>query len=91
MKLTVSYSGQARAAASRASEGVDLPAGSTLHDLLLHLSSRHGEPMAALLHSAQRGAPAVLIFVGEQQVRWDAPPPLKDGDHVMLLSPISGG
>jgi len=48
--------------------------------------------MKALLEiNPARSAPAVLVFVGEEQVRWEAPPVLKDGDEVMLLSPISGG
>jgi len=92
VKLKVSYSGQARAAAGCGSESFELPAPATLHDLLLATASRHGERMKALLEtSPARSAPAVLVFVGEEQVRWDAPPVLKDGDEVMLLSPISGG
>jgi hypothetical protein len=48
--------------------------------------------MKALLEiNPARCAPAVLTFVGEEQVRWDAPPMLNDGDEIMLLSPISGG
>jgi molybdopterin converting factor small subunit len=93
VKLRVSYSGQARAAANCGSEQFELPASATLHDLLPAIASRHGEPMKALLEiNPARGGPVVLVFLGEEQVRWDAPPPpLKDGDEVMLLSPISGG
>jgi MoaD family protein len=91
VRLKVSYSGQARAAAGCGSEEFELPATATLHDLLLAIASRHGERMAELLDFKNRGAPAVLVFVNEEQVSWEAPPVLKDGDEVMLLSPISGG
>ena len=92
MKLRVSYSGQARAAAGCGSEEFELPASATLRDLLQAIASRHGEHMKALLEiNPARCAPAVLTFVGEEQVRWDAPPMLNDGDEIMLLSPISGG
>ena len=92
MKLNVSYSGQARAAAGCGSEEFELPAAATLRDLLPAIASRHGERMETLLETTPaRGAPAVLVFVGEEQVRWETPPVLKDGDDVMLLSPISGG
>lgn len=93
MKLKVSYSGQARAAAGCGSEEFELPGAATLHDLLLAIASRHGERVTALLETTpERRAPAVLVFVGEESVRWETPPPLlKDGDEVMLLSPISGG
>jgi hypothetical protein len=47
--------------------------------------------LAAVLDYIRRGAPAILVFVGEQQVAWDAPPALTDGDEIMLVSPISGG
>jgi MoaD family protein len=91
VRLKVSYSGQARAAAGCGSEEFELPATATLRDLLLAIASRHGERMAELLDFKNRGAPAVLLFVNEEQVSWEAPPVLKDGDEVMLLSPISGG
>lgn len=92
MKLNVSYSGQARAAAGCGTEEFELPTAATLRDLLLAIASRHGERIKSLLATnPERGAPALLVFVGEEQVRWDAPPMLKAGDEVMLLSPISGG
>jgi molybdopterin converting factor small subunit len=92
VKLKVSYSGQARAAAGCGSEEFQLPAAATLRDLLLAIASRHGERMTSMLQTTpERGAPAVLVFVGEEQVPWETPPALKDGDDVMLLSPISGG
>ena len=92
MRLKVSYSGQARAAAGCGSEDFELPNATTLRELLLAIASRHGERMAALVETAARGAPAVLVFIGGEQVIWEAPPPvLKDGGEVMLVSPISGG
>jgi len=92
VKLNVSYSGQARAAAGCGSEEFELPTAATLRDLLLAIASRHGERIKSLLATnPERGAPALLVFVGEEQVRWETPPPLRDGDEVMLLSPISGG
>ena len=92
MTVRVSYSGQARSAAGCASETIELPsAGATFGGLLAEIARRHGPAMAALVKSKQRGAPAVLVFVGEHQVSWDAPPILNDGDEIMLVSPISGG
>jgi molybdopterin converting factor small subunit len=91
MRVSVAYSGQARSAAGCATEAVELPAAATLRTLLAEIVSRHGDQMAALLEFKQRGAPAILVFVGEEQVAWDAPPSLTDGDEIMLVSPISGG
>jgi molybdopterin converting factor small subunit len=91
MKLRIRYSGQARSAAGCAFEAAELSSAATLHDLLAEVARRHGEKMAALLEFKPHGAPAVLVFVGEEQVAWAAPPVLKDGDEIMLVSPISGG
>lgn len=84
MTITVGYSGQARAATNRAREQVDLPDAATVDDLLAELAARYGDPFRAV-------APALLIFVGEDQVDRAAPRPLKPNDEVTLLSPISGG
>ncbi len=61
----------------RSGESVDLPAGSTVTDLLnrLQLSSAH-----------QR---IVAVFVQDQRVH--ASRPLKDGDRIFLSLPIGGG
>jgi len=91
MKLTVSYSGMARSVARTASETFDLPAMTTLPDLLAQIAQRHGDKMAHLVTPAHESLPSVLIFVGDEQVTWPSPPPLKDGDHIMLVSPIAGG
>jgi molybdopterin converting factor small subunit len=91
MKLTVSYSGMARSVARTASETFDLPAAATLLDLLAQIAKRHGEKMAHLVTPADNTPPQVLIFVGDEQVTWPTTPPLKDGDHIMLVSPIAGG
>ena len=91
MKLKITYSGQARSTAGCANEVVELPAAATLRELLAVIAARHGERMTSLLNVKERGTPAVLVFVGEEQVTWDAPRPLNDGDEIMLVSPISGG
>lgn len=91
MKVKVGYGGLARAAAGRASEEFDLDAAVGVRDLLAEIARRHGANMHSLLATGARGAPAVLMFVGDAQVVWETPPRLKDGDDVMLLSPISGG
>jgi molybdopterin converting factor small subunit len=78
-------------AAGCAAEAVDFGDSSSVRDLLEELSRRHGRPMAALLEFKERAAPAVLVFVGDEQVQWDAPRGLRDSDEVMIIAPISGG
>jgi molybdopterin converting factor small subunit len=82
MTVTVGYSGQARAAAGRAREIVELADRATVEVLLAELVNRYGDAMGAV-------APALLVFVGEEQVGREVA--LTDGADVMLLSPIAGG
>jgi molybdopterin converting factor small subunit len=91
MRVKVAYSGQARFAAGCATEEMEFSAASTLRTLLDEIVSRHGDHMAALLEFKQRSTPSVLVFVGEDQVSWEAPPVLNDGDEIMLVAPIAGG
>jgi molybdopterin converting factor small subunit len=88
--VEVSYTAQLRQAAGVASEAVDLDGPGTLRHLVERLGQRHGEALRRLvLDPAGSLQPTVLVFVGDAQVRGDAP--LKEGDRVTLMSPIAGG
>ena len=91
MRVAVKYLAQVRHAAGCASEAVELEGGS-LRDLVLRLAERHGEPLRLLLLGSA-GAPhdSLLLFVGEEQVRWEAARALRDGDVVTVLAPMAGG
>ena len=90
MKVTVRYTAQLREAAGAASEVVDLANPPTVAELVKFLADRHGDGFRAVAFGAS-GRPAVLIVVGETQVRSDDPRKLADGVIVSLLAPISGG
>jgi len=93
MKITVHYRTQIRRAVGISSETVDLAADLSLPDLLQRLAERHGDAFRRLV--LPEGKPArgsVLVFVGDTQVPHAAQAmPLKDGDAVTLLAPMSGG
>jgi molybdopterin converting factor small subunit len=91
MKVTVGFSGLARAAAGRPSEEIELDSTADVRQLLAEIARRHGQPMQSLVDPGPLGVPAVLVFVGGAQVAWQTPSRLKNGDDVMILSPISGG
>ena len=85
MKVTVRYLAQVKRATGVAAEEVELPDTCLLRDLLAHLAERHGEPLRQLL------GPALLIFVGDEQVTSGEAVALKDGDVVTVLAPMAGG
>lgn len=91
MKVEVEYTGPARAAAGCRSESLQLPEPSSTADLLRALAQARGDALRRLL-VAEDGAPRpLLLFVNGAQAAVAPPQPLKDGDRVLLLFPISGG
>ena len=84
MKITVSYTAQARDAAGTASEPVELPDGATVKDLVAAVAGKHGESLGKIIDH-----PSIIIVVGDEQAPTDRV--LHDGDSITVLSPISGG
>ncbi|HXG10388.1 MAG TPA: MoaD/ThiS family protein [Gemmataceae bacterium] len=92
MKVAVRYLAQLRQAAGCTEEEINLDGPCLLQDLLRQLADRHGEHFRRLLlASADALQPSILLFVGEDQVRWDTPVKLRDGDVITVLSPMAGG
>jgi molybdopterin converting factor small subunit len=81
----------ARAAAGVPIEEIDVSPAADLQALFADISRRHGSKMQSLLAPHESAAPPVVVFVNNEQVSWQSPPALKEGDEIMLLSPISGG
>ena len=92
MKVTVEYTAQAKRAVGRGSEQLDLPAASSVQDVVRLAAEKHGAELRQILfHSDDSLHPSVLLFLRDEQVRWHTPTPLQEGDVVTILSPISGG
>ena len=90
MRLTVKYMAQLKQAAGAPQEILDLKAECSAQAALQALASRHGEPLRRLLFDARGSVhPAILLFVGEEQVTADRL--LRDGDVLTLLAPMAGG
>jgi molybdopterin converting factor small subunit len=94
VKLQVRYAAQLRAILGRSEEDVDLPEGSNLADLLLHLADNGGcEAESHLITAARAPRPSLLVVVNDSAVsaRAAANLVLNHGDTVTLLPPIAGG
>jgi sulfur-carrier protein len=90
MRVTVHYLAQIKRAAGCGSETIDLAVAGTLRDSLRMLAEHHGPDFRALLVD-EAGAPrkSLLFFVGDEHA--DLARPLRDGDAVTILAPMSGG
>lgn len=92
MQVIVEYTAQARRAAGTNREEIELPQSATLRDLISAVSARHGEPLEKILLDATGELhPSILLFVRDEQARWDSNRLLDERDVVTILSPISGG
>jgi len=74
---------------------IDLPHGSTVEDFLTYLKERWGDNLSGRLFDPDSGAvlPHVRIMVNGQAIQFleGMETPLKEGDEVLILPPVSGG
>lgn len=91
MKIAVRYMAQLRRVAGTAVEQVELERPCSTTDLMKRLAERHGRPFRDLVLDEAGGIrPAVLLFVGDEQVGLEIAP-LREGDVVTVLTPMAGG
>lgn len=87
--VSVEFLAQAKVAAGEARCEVELADAATPRELLRQLVERR--PTMAPLAGCNGEAVPLLLFVGNEQVDWDDGRPLRDGDRVLITSPMSGG
>jgi molybdopterin synthase sulfur carrier subunit len=81
--VRVRYFAGARAAAGTAEESIQLPAGSTVHDAVTAMASRHGEGLSRVL--------AASSFLVDGVAVRDRSVVLPDGAGLDVLPPFAGG
>ena len=92
MKVKIRYCGQLKQAAGCASEEVAPGGELSAQALIASVAARHGDPLTGyLLDESGRLRATVLAFVNEEQVDWETPRPLGDGDELVFMSAIAGG
>ncbi len=89
MQIHIEFGTQVRAASGTAHMQVQSNTGHSLAQLLIELTSSH-PALATWIN--QRGQPqaGLLVFVNDQAPT-DFDIPLRDGDHVALMTLVSGG
>jgi molybdopterin synthase sulfur carrier subunit len=74
---------------------IDLPQGATVEDFLTYMKERWGDKLSARLLDPDSGAvlPYVRIMVNGQTIDYleGLETPLKEGDEILILPPVSGG
>lgn len=92
MKIAVEYTAQIKKAAGVGREEFEVPAGTTLQELVKTVAESRADSLKPLLFPAGEALhPSMLLFVSNEQVLWDEPLTLEPHHSVTILSPISGG
>ena len=92
MKVIVRYLAQAREAAGRGSEEVELGEPTTVHDFVVRLARQNGVLFARMaLDASGCPHPSLLVIIGDEQVRPGAARKIKEGETITIMTPISGG
>jgi molybdopterin converting factor small subunit len=91
VRVTVEYFGAAREAAGLAREAIECDPPCPAAELVAQIARNRGGRLAHLLLTDNRLSPSVLLAVGDRQVTADDRVPLRDGDEITVIPPISGG
>ena len=92
MNVIITYFAQLGRVAGRPSQTIALEAPCTAQELVRRIVEEHGESFRELvLDTNGELRRSILLFVGQCQVDWDTPHPLRHGDELFLATPVAGG
>ena len=92
MKVTVNYLAQLKQVAGIASENIVVDEAYSVRDLVQQVAKKHGEPLRSFLLDTEGSLRnSILVIVGDDQVHWETPMQLNEGDEISFLSPLAGG
>ena len=92
MKVEIQYFGQLRYLAKIESEYCESPDSTELGIVLSNRSEIHGDSFHKLIFDENKNIrPTILIQVNDTTIDNTKPPDLRDGDEIMILTPIAGG
>ncbi|MBP8130009.1 MAG: MoaD/ThiS family protein [Candidatus Hydrogenedentes bacterium] len=92
MNITVHLLGQLGHIAGRDSVAVEAEDAASVREVVLHVTAAHGASFREIVFTPD-GAfrPSLMVLCNEVPIDKDAPPKLRDGDQVTLLTAIAGG
>lgn len=92
MKIKLRYTAQLKDVAKVGVDAMELEEGSGIQTLLPLLIAKYDKAFGAILFDKEGNyRNSNLLVVNQSQVNYEENTPLKDGDQVTIMSPISGG
>ena len=92
MKISMQYTAQLAMEAGCSRESIDVEDNTTVEEVVRLRAGHFGGKFAEIVLNAE-GQPVstIMHIVNGEQVERGVPHPLKEGDELMLMSPIAGG
>ncbi len=92
MIVIIEYTAQLKQAANCSSEEISLEQGATARDAILQVAQQHGGALKKMLITNESDvSSSLLFFVDDSQVVDIESHLLSEGNHITIMSPISGG
>ena len=92
VSITVSFTGPLRTLLGRGHESLEVAEGTTVADVITSIAEGEGDGIRNALLARTGGAhPALLVVVDDRQVPAGTVHRLRDGEHLTLIHPLSGG
>lgn len=91
MQIEIEYGTQVRVASGVTREKIETPEGSTAAELLAHLLTAHDGALAPWITADGQPRPGLLVFINDQSPASLQNALLRHGDHVALMTLVSGG
>lgn len=92
MQIKITYMAQIKTITDKSSETISVPDDCRAQDLIAQLCGSYGDHLKqVLLDDSGRLRRVILLFINEEQVRWEDNPPLSENADVCFMSPIAGG
>jgi len=92
MQITIFYTAQIKSITGKSDELLKLTGSSSLVEVLNERCNIYGDQFRMLIFTAEETIrPSLVISINNEQVIPGKETILKDGDEIILLSPIAGG
>ena len=92
MTVTINYLAQLKQITGIPSESITIDGACSVQDLVRQVAEKQRNSLGSFLLDTEGNLRnSILVIVGDNQVHWEIPMQLKEGDEISFLSPLAGG
>ena len=91
IKVSIKYMGQLATSAGKLEESLNIDESLTVASLIKSVAEDYGDPLKPMLVQNDELIMGLMIAVNDEQIIDAGTETLKNGDSIMLISPMAGG